>query len=40
LLRAAIARDLVTWQHHRGFWTDVGTPQRLAELATRLREEL
>lgn len=37
LLRAAIARNAITWQHHRGYWTDVGTPQRLADLDTRLR---
>ncbi len=36
LLRAAIARGEITWRHHRGFWTDVGTPQRLADLSTRL----
>ncbi len=32
LLRAAMARGEVTGEHHRGKWTDVGTPQRLAEL--------
>ncbi len=32
LLRAAMARGEVTGTHHRGHWTDVGTPQRLAEL--------
>lgn len=37
LLRAAIARGDITWQHHRGSWTDVGTPQRLQELDARLR---
>jgi N-acetyl-alpha-D-muramate 1-phosphate uridylyltransferase len=37
LLRAAIARGEVDWQHHRGFWTDAGTPGRLAELDVRLR---
>ena len=37
LLRAAIARGEVTWQHYRGSWTDVGTPERLAALDTRLR---
>lgn len=36
LLRAAMARDAVTGEHHRGQWTDVGTPQRLAELSARL----
>ncbi|MGH8233727.1 MAG: N-acetylmuramate alpha-1-phosphate uridylyltransferase MurU [Rhodanobacteraceae bacterium] len=37
LLRAAIAHGLVTWQHHRSIWADVGTPQRLAELNARFR---
>lgn len=32
VLRAAMARGRVTGQHHRGRWTDVGTPARLAEL--------
>ena len=32
LLRAAMARGAVTGEHHRGKWTDVGTPERLAEL--------
>ena len=32
LLRAAMARDLVSGEVHRGEWHDVGTPQRLAEL--------
>lgn len=40
LLRAAIARGEITWQHHRGLWTDVGTPERLHSLDLRLREEL
>ena len=35
LLRAAMARGAVTGEHHRGQWTDVGTPQRLAELDAR-----
>lgn len=37
LLRAAMARDAVTGEHHRGAWTDVGTPQRLAGLDASLR---
>jgi N-acetyl-alpha-D-muramate 1-phosphate uridylyltransferase len=37
LLRAAMAADEVDGQYHRGAWTDVGTPQRLAELDERLR---
>jgi MurNAc alpha-1-phosphate uridylyltransferase len=32
LLRAAMARGAVTGEHYRGRWTDVGTPERLAEL--------
>jgi len=32
LLRAAMARGEVTGEHHRGAWTDVGTPERLARL--------
>jgi MurNAc alpha-1-phosphate uridylyltransferase len=37
LLRAAMSRGAVEGMHHRGRWTDVGTPQRLAELDTSLR---
>ncbi|WP_222564013.1 N-acetylmuramate alpha-1-phosphate uridylyltransferase MurU [Novilysobacter antarcticus] len=36
LLRAAMTRGEVTGEHHRGRWTDVGTPQRLAELDASL----
>jgi MurNAc alpha-1-phosphate uridylyltransferase len=32
LLRAAMARALVSGELHRGEWHDVGTPRRLAEL--------
>ena len=32
LLRAAMARGLVTGEIHRGVWDDVGTPERLQEL--------
>jgi MurNAc alpha-1-phosphate uridylyltransferase len=32
LLRAAMAAGRVTGEHHRGEWTDVGTPERLAGL--------
>ena len=38
LLRAAMARGAVTGEHHRGRWTDVGTPQRLQQLDAELRE--
>lgn len=37
LLRAAMAGGQVDGTHHRGAWTDVGTPARLAELDSRLR---
>lgn len=36
LLRAAMTRDAITGTHHRGQWTDVGTPERLDELDARL----
>lgn len=36
LLHAAITRARVGGLHHRGQWTDVGTPQRLAELDAAL----
>ncbi|WHZ20870.1 MAG: nucleotidyl transferase [Rhodanobacteraceae bacterium] len=39
LLRAAIARYEIAWLHHQGFWTDVGTPERLAALDARLKEQ-
>jgi MurNAc alpha-1-phosphate uridylyltransferase len=39
LLRAAMARDAVRGEHHRGRWVDVGTPQRLAALDRALRDE-
>lgn len=32
LLRNAMANGRITGERHRGRWTDVGTPQRLAEL--------
>jgi MurNAc alpha-1-phosphate uridylyltransferase len=32
LLRAQIVLGKVSGEHHQGFWADVGTPQRLAEL--------
>lgn len=36
LLRAAMARGAATGEHHRGRWTDVGTPARLAQLDAQL----
>lgn len=38
LLRAAAAAHRVSGEHHPGRWTDVGTPQRLAELDAQLNE--
>jgi MurNAc alpha-1-phosphate uridylyltransferase len=40
LLRAAMARGAVTGEHHRGRWTDVGTPERLAQLDATLRDAM
>ncbi|MDH5824013.1 nucleotidyltransferase family protein [Luteimonas sp. RD2P54] len=39
LLRAAMAEGQVTGERHPGRWTDVGTPQRLAELDASLAED-
>ncbi|TBR40055.1 MULTISPECIES: N-acetylmuramate alpha-1-phosphate uridylyltransferase MurU [Dyella] len=36
LLRDAMDRGLATGTHYRGAWTDVGTPERLAELDARI----
>lgn len=36
LLRAQIALGKVSGEHHRGLWTDAGTPQRLAKLDSQL----
>ncbi len=40
LLRSAIARGLVTGELHTGRWLDVGTPERLEELARMLSSPL
>ncbi|MEO6025065.1 MAG: hypothetical protein ABIP64_18530, partial [Burkholderiales bacterium] len=32
LLHAAISEHLVSGEHYRGRWVDVGTPERLAQL--------
>jgi MurNAc alpha-1-phosphate uridylyltransferase len=37
LLREAIARGAVSGEHHRGLWSDVGTPERLADADRLLR---
>lgn len=36
ILRAAMRAGKVTGTHHRGEWSDIGTPQRLAELNEQL----
>jgi len=36
LLRAAMARESVSGEHHFGHWTDVGTPERLQALDAAL----
>ena len=38
LLRAAMDRGTVGGMHYSGYWVDVGTPQRLAELNQKLKE--
>jgi MurNAc alpha-1-phosphate uridylyltransferase len=37
LLRAAMAERAITGEHHRGYWSDVGTPARLAEVDAMVR---
>lgn len=37
LLREAIATGHITGEHHTGRWVDVGTPERLAALDSKLR---
>lgn len=37
LLREAMQEDRVSGEHHRGYWSDVGTPERLAALDAFLR---
>lgn len=39
ILRARMAEGLIQGVHHRGRWTDVGTPRRLAELEGELGGE-
>lgn len=38
LLRAAMRSGRATGEHHRGRWTDVGTPERLTQLDRQLRD--
>lgn len=37
ILKAHMAASAITGEHHRGRWTDVGTPQRLRELDAALQ---
>ncbi|HEX2083610.1 MAG TPA: nucleotidyltransferase family protein [Xanthomonadaceae bacterium] len=37
ILRAQMPQGAITGEHHRGRWTDVGTPERLAQLDAQLR---
>jgi N-acetyl-alpha-D-muramate 1-phosphate uridylyltransferase len=37
ILRARMAMDAITGEHHHGRWTDVGTPQRLQQLDAGLQ---
>ncbi|WP_312710561.1 N-acetylmuramate alpha-1-phosphate uridylyltransferase MurU [Stenotrophomonas sp.] len=39
LMRHSMGDGRVTGQHHRGRWTDVGTPERLAALDAALRRQ-
>jgi len=36
MLRAAMRRGRLSAEHHQGAWTDVGTPERLAQLVAML----
>ena len=38
LLRSQMALGKITGEHFRGEWDDIGTPQRLSDLDTRLRQ--
>lgn len=38
ILRAFMGQSLITGEHHRGRWTDVGTPERLARLDAELTQ--
>lgn len=38
ILRARMGDGLIRGEHHRGRWTDVGTPQRLAQLDEELAQ--
>ena len=39
LLRQLADRQHLTGEHHAGVWADIGTPERLAEINARVREQ-
>lgn len=39
LLRGAMARQQVTGEHFSGYWSDIGTPERLAEVDYAVQEQ-
>ena len=39
VLRAAMAKGQVSGEHYQGTWIDVGTPDRLAQVATLIKAE-
>ncbi len=40
ILRRAMSNGLISGEHYRGEWLDIGTPARLAELDRKLTEQL
>ena len=38
LLRQAASDELLTAEHYRGYWVDVGTPQRLQAVENKIQE--
>lgn len=38
LLKSAMTDGLVTGEHYRGVWHDIGTPERLAQIDTMMRK--
>ena len=40
LLQEAMKKDLVSGEHYRGEWIDVGTPERLADVSNRLANKV
>jgi MurNAc alpha-1-phosphate uridylyltransferase len=40
VLRELSASDKVSAEHHRGFWSDIGTPERLDEINKYVKENL